>query len=310
MNFSRLPDKWILVVALLFGGHLVFAQSLLRYEFTAPKMGTEFRLVFYAANEELANEATKASFERIDVLNNIFSDYEQHSELSRLSGSRGKVEVSDELWEVLCLAQQISKASNGAFDVSIGPLSKLWRRAFRQQEFPSEAAIKNAQKRVNYRWIKLKKRSQQVRLKKRNMHLDFGGIAKGYAVDEAMKVLQKYGIKQALVDGGGDILVSAAPPHKTAWTIRVASDTTLTLTDAAVATSGDKYKFLEWNGKRYSHIIHPKTGLGIRDKGQISVLASKCVLADALASTFLLSNEKQSRKLYSKFKIRTFKTEQ
>ena len=175
------------ILLLVIGLPLVLiSQTLQRFEFAQPKMGTEFRLVFYAPDSIQANQAAAAAFQRIDALNQIFSDYEASSELSRLSlsaGSGQKVQVSKELWEVLSLAQSISKKSKGAFDVSIGPLTKIWRRAIRQNQFPDKIALAAAKEKVCYKHLKLHPSTRSVSLTKAGMRLDLGGIAKGDTVD-------------------------------------------------------------------------------------------------------------------------------
>jgi len=287
------------------------AQTSERYTFVSPKMGTEFRIVLYASDSSQAVQAARHAFRRIDTLNQMLSDYQNDSELNQLSATAGsgeKVNVSNDLWTVLATAETIAKASKGAFDVSIGPLTKLWRRAFRRQQFPEAEKIEAAQKRVRYKWIKLYEKSQQVKLKKPNMRLDLGGIAKGYAVDEAAKVLQSYGLRQILVDGGGDLYAGAAPPDADGWTVErqavqdgeVVSEV-FVVENQAIATSGDTYRFLEWDGQRYSHIINPRTGLGLTNCREVTVVAENCMLADALASTLSVMEIEKARKLLKDF---------
>jgi thiamine biosynthesis lipoprotein len=138
--------------------------------------------------------------------------------------------------------------------------------------------------------LKLYKK-QHVELLEAGTQLDFGGVAKGYAVDEAMKVLKKFGISAAMIDGGGDIAVSEAPPGEPGWSIersvyKVGELTTqmLYLTNIAIATSGDTYRYLDWEGKRYSHIIDPRTGMGVTTRQIVTVLAPTCMEADAWAT--------------------------
>lgn len=271
------------------------AQPLQRYEYEHPQMGTLFRLTFYAGSEGQAAAAAAAAFGRIDTLNAHLSDYLPESELSRLSAQAGSgraVPVSEDLWTVLTAAQEVAAASEGAFDISIGPLSRLWRRAFRRQTFPEAARLAEARRAVGYRWIELLPDQRHVRLQQPDMRLDAGGIAKGYAVDEAMATLQRYGIDRALVDGGGDLLASGAPPGEPGWRILLKTagkegalrDSVVLLRDGALATSGDTYRYLEWEGRRYSHIVDPRSGLGVDHRTLVSVQCPSCTLADALAS--------------------------
>lgn len=265
-----------------------------RYVFEHGQMGTLFRIVLYAASDSLAQTATKAAFAKIDSLNATLSDYRNDSELIQLTqADSGDVcSVSDPLWEVLHRGQKMARHSRGAFDLTIGPLSRLWRRAFRRQSFPQWDRIEAARQRVSYQYLELLPDKQQIRLLRDSLRLDAGGIAKGYAVDQAMAILQKHGITSALVDGGGDLRAAAPPPGTDGWRIQIKSlseaDTltgeTVLLQNAALATSGDTYRYLEWQGKRYSHIIDPRTGLGVSHGALVSVYCPDCTTADALAS--------------------------
>ena len=264
-----------------------YAQGLARYEFQHPQMGTLFRIVLYARDSLQAHAAARAAFARIDSLDAMLSDYREDSELSRLSARAGDgawIPVGDELWFLLHTSKQIAILSDGAFDPTIGPLSKLWRKAIRQGEFPETAALQAAKEKVGYQHLEFHESQQMARLALPGMRLDLGSIAKGYAVDEAMAMLRLHGIPVALADGGGDLLAGEPPPGKTGWEVAIGSDTILTIARQAVATSGDTYRYLEWQGRRYSHIIDPRTGLGVAHGWQVSVLAPGCTTADALAS--------------------------
>ncbi len=228
-------------------------EKLIRFHRSEPIMGTTFNLTFYTTSQEHANFAANLAIKRIKELNGIFSDYQKDSEVSKLTlNGRQRTPVSDDLWYLLKLSKKISRQSNGAFDITIGPLTKLWRRAIRQQQFPDSQKITEARNLVNYRWIKLYRSKQQVKLKKRGMKLDFGAIAKGYAIDQAYAVLKNQGITKALVDGGGDLFVGDAPPGLTNWDIKDHQGKTLLISaQTGVASSGDSYQNLQWNG-RYS----------------------------------------------------------
>ncbi len=287
---------------------LLLGQSLKRFTFTHPQMGTQFRIVLYAQNEGIAQQASTVAFNRLDSLNQLLSDYLPDSELNILSqhsGTKAPLAVSEELWYILRQSKQLSKQSRGAFDVTIGPLSKLWRKAFKKSEFPPAAIVMAAKKRVSYRYLKPSRSGYFVRLKKANMQLDLGGIAKGYAADEMMKSLAKEGIHRALIDAGGDIVLSGPPPDKEGWTIRVQDGQTskpLLLHHCAIATSGDTYQFLRWKGKKYSHIIDPRSGYGLTHSLQITVIAPTGSLADGLASTLSVMEQKKGKRWIRRFK--------
>ena len=153
-------------------------------------MGVPFRMTFYAPDEATAKKAAAAAFERVEILNGILSDYDPDSELSRLSRTSGQgraVGVSTELWKMLTLSQKIAECSEGAFDITIGPLVNLWRNARRKRELPAPERIAEMQQRIGYRHLHLDPSARTAQLDLPEMRLDLGGIAKGYAVDAALR---------------------------------------------------------------------------------------------------------------------------
>ncbi len=263
-----------------------------RFEFTEPHMGTTFRIVLYAADEASAKKAAKAAFARVAELNAIMSDYQPTSELMKLCDKAGgePVKVSAELFEVLKKAEEFSRLTDGAFDVSIGPVVRLWRRARRTREMPKAEEIRKALDLVDYRKIKLDPNGRTVQLLLMNMLLDLGSIGKGYAADAALAVLRQHGITSALVAAGGDIAVGDAPPDAPGWKVGVAplknpevlSMYYLLLKNAGVSTSGDSEQFVEINGKRYSHIVDPKTGVGLVGRRSVTVVAPNATTSDGM----------------------------
>jgi thiamine biosynthesis lipoprotein len=269
--------------------------ALTRYEFTEAHMGTRFRIVLYAQDEEAARRASVAAFNRIARLDATMSDYRETSELMTASklASRQWVTISEDLFRVLAFAQRFARQSAGAFDVTVGPVVQLWRRARRQNELPDAKKLAAAQRLVGYGRLHLDAKRQAMRLDKEGMRLDLGGIAKGYAADMGIAVLKEHGITHALVAAGGDIAVSDAPPGAQGWTVAIRSITAqdevamihLWLTNAAVSTSGDAEQFVEINGTRYSHIIDPRTGHALTGRRSVTVVAANCTTSDALATT-------------------------
>ncbi len=275
---------WILPTG-CFTENAACQDTLFRFEFRRPAMGTLFRIVCYSADSLDAARAASSAFDEIDSLEKKFSDYLTDSELNRLSAQAGtgqKIKISAELWEVLRLANQISRRSKGAFDVTIGPLSKLWRRAFRLGEFPEMKWILEARSKVNWRWIRFHP-GRRVKLRHAGMRLDLGGIAKGYSLEKARDVLRKHHIHSAMIDGGGDLIFGDPPPGQIGWEVQF-PDGAILLSNNSMATSGDHFRFLEWEGKRYSHLIDPRTGLGVSHGLTVTITGPSGALADALAS--------------------------
>jgi len=287
---------WPLCLALVAASCVSHEQgnaALTRYEYEQPQMGLPFRIVLYAPDEMTAKGNADAAFKRIAQLNDILSDYEADSELSRLSRTSGQgreIPVSEDLWRVIERAQAVAERSGGAFDATVGPCVNLWRKARREKTMPDPVRLAEARRAVGYTHVRLNPQRKTVQLLVPDMRLDFGGIAKGYAIDEALKALRLRGCTRALVSGGGDMAVGDPPPGKKDWRIELAPlDATnapparfVLLSRAALATSGDLFQRLEIDGKRYSHIVDPRTGIGLTDHSLVTVIASDCMTADSL----------------------------
>lgn len=299
----RAGTGWVVLISLLVVPALAILPScttdkqipLHRYQFEEPQMGVPFRIVLYAKDPANANGAARAAFRRVSELNDILSDYESESELNRLTRTAGtgkSVRLSDDLWRVLSRAQEIARASNGAFDVTAGPYISLWRRARRQHELPSPARLEQARNAVGYNKLILDRSKRSARLLVPKMRLDLGAIAKGYAADEALKTLRKHGITRAMVMASGDIAAGDPPPGRPGWRIEIAPLDVpgapprrfVLLKRYGLATSGDVFQFVEINGVRYSHIVDPRTGIGLTDHSLVTVIAPDAMTADALAT--------------------------
>jgi thiamine biosynthesis lipoprotein len=263
-----------------------------RFESTQREMGVPFKIILYVRDQTAANRAFQAAFSRISELNQVLSDYDDQSELSRLTRtapSPKPVPVSDPLWLVLERSQRLAEQTDGAFDVTVGPYVRLWRRARRSKEMPSTERLADARAAVGYQFLKLDPQHHTAQLLRPQMRLDLGGIAMGYAVDETLKRLRELGITRALVDASGDIGVGDPPPGRAGWTIAVVPlshegtpTKQILLANAAVSTAGDAFQHVVIDGQRYSHIVDPHTGLGMTDRVGVTVIAADCLTADGL----------------------------
>ena len=291
--------KHPLAVALLccFGAGCA-GPDLARHEMRANAMGTEFRVVLFARGEARARAVMAEALGRIRELDLVLSDYDSASELRRLTGAQpeaGAVRVSSDLMGMLLQARALHAQTDGAFDVTVGPLVRLWRRAFRQGELPSPEAIGLARQQVGMDLLVLLPETSQVWPKRAGMGLDPGGIGKGYALDQAMALIGEAGIRSALVEGGGDLVVSGPPPGQEGWRIELdwgsdaSPDRPLVLAHGAVATSGDLYQVLRLDGEAYSHILDPRTGWALIRGRRASVVAPTGAQADALASALCVA---------------------
>lgn len=257
-------------------------------------MGTLFRIKLYAANREQAQDAFRAAFDRIAQLDATLSDYKPESELSQLSiKAVGHPEpVSASLFDVVSSAQDLARQTGGAFDITLGPVIRLWREARKTGTVPAKAALDQARSHCGYELLTLNSAHRTIELKKPGMALDVGGIAKGYAADQALAVLKSRGIHSALVAASGDLTFSDAPPGRSGWKIGLDSfdqasapfTKILILKNAAVSTSGDTEQHLDAQGKRYSHIINPKTDMGLTEPVTVSIVAPHGITADSIAT--------------------------
>jgi thiamine biosynthesis lipoprotein len=263
-----------------------------RYEFSEPHMGTLFSITLYAVDSASAAAAAEAAFHRVAELDHMMTDYDPDSELMRLClrPVGEPTQVSHELFDILRESARVSQETGGAFDVTVGPFVRAWRAARKTKRLPTAEEIAELRKAVGYRKLRLDSRSRSVTLLAPNMKLDLGGIAKGYAADQALAVMRRLGIRRALVAASGDIAIGDAPPGKPGWKVGIASldgvsdhlTRTVLLHNAGISTSGDSEQHLEIDGIRYSHVIDPTTGLGLTNRIQATIIGPNATITDGL----------------------------
>jgi thiamine biosynthesis lipoprotein len=301
-----------------------FQAPLARFEYRKLAMGVEARIVLYAESEEKARDAATAAFARIEQLEMVMSDYREDSEVSRLCAkdSGDAVPISEDLYQVLERALAIRNLSGseyvpaGTFDVTVGPLTRLWRDARKSGKQPEAEALAKARARVGN---EIHTKDDQGFVTPRidlfdnpvrsvslspETQLDFGAIGKGFACDKAMKELRDRGVSRAMIEIGGDLFVGEAPPNEKGWRIANGCDPfnqALELENVGVASSGDNEQFVEIDGVRYSHIIDPRTGMPLTDQQCVTIVAPDATTADALATAVRVIGKKNSRELLTQF---------
>jgi thiamine biosynthesis lipoprotein len=271
------------------------------------KMGSAFNLIIVSADSNKANHLARKSYELVDSLNHIFSNYDSSSELSKINASAGLLpyKMSRAMLDLVQKSQYAYIQSKGAYDISIGPLSSLWRNARKAKLFPEASTVLATKKLVGLNQVKINKRLGTIFLPNANMQLDFGGIAKGYIAQWVINFLKANGIQQALVDAGGDIVMSGPPLNQKGWLIGVnLPETTdqllnkkLQLSNCSVATSGDVFQFIEYKGVKYSHIINPLTGYGVTNLRNVTIVAKTGATADWLATACSILPIKEAKQL-------------
>jgi thiamine biosynthesis lipoprotein len=284
-------------------------QRLVGFTKSEVHMGVRFQISLYTTDEARAEQAFAASFAEIARLEQVFSDYKSESEARRidLATCDVAIEVSPDMQRVLSHSLAIHHATNGYFDVTLGSLTKLWRTARREKRPPAPAALATAGQRVGSHLLDL----QERHLVKRSpgVELDFGGIAKGDAADQALNLLrQKFGITHVLVDASGDLVAGDPPPNQVGWVIeleRPADDpgprTRVSLANQALASSGDSVQFLETDQARWSHLLNPHTKTPIVGQNLTLVWADTGATADALASALAICPAQEFAAITARF---------
>jgi len=281
------------------------APALARHEYAQLHMGVKARIILYAASEEIAAGAARAAYGRVADLEDIASDYRPKSELMRLCDQAGgdPVPVSRDLFIMLRRSIDVSARSEGTFDITCGPYVRLWRQARKDAKLPAPDALREAGGRVGWDKLKLDPAKETAQLLVKGMKLDLGGIAKGYAGDLAIATLKSHGIRHALFEAGGDIVVSDPPPGTDGWRIALVplnpreEQAIVPLSNCAVSTSGDTEQHIDIDGKRYSHIVDPRTGLGLTSRAAVTVIARSGLIADSLSKACSILGPEKSKAL-------------
>ena len=283
--------KFLFLLYFLILSFFSFSQSE-KYTFSQPKMGSPLTITMYVSDSSKASYIANEAYKIVDSLTIIYSDYIENSELNELSKKAGIntfTKVSPALWEMLNLSIKAAQQSTGAYDITIGSIVKLWRKARKEKIFPEENNLKNALKAVGYQSIIVDSTTQSVKLLNANTQLDVGGIGKGYVAQVVLNFCKSKGIERVLVDAGGKLamVTQVDKPWKIGITIPNSEELIplyLRLQNQAVATSGNKYQFVEIGGKKYSHIVNPRTGLGLTHQRNVTAIAPDGATADWLAT--------------------------
>ena len=266
-------------------------------------MGTVAHLLVVARNQTQADAAIQAAVDKIYEIDHLMSDYDPNSQLSLVNREAFEhpVPVDAALFEVLTAAKLYSCMSEGAFDVTVGPVVQLWRKAKQDTIAPSTEAIAKAKEAVGYENLILDAENKTVKFAKEGMFLDLGGIAKGYAVDTAIEILQAAGLKGGMVDIGGNLRCFGTPANgKRNWRIGLQDPQkeeeilmVLNMDGMAVATSGDYRRFVVIDGQKHSHIINPATADSAQDLSSVTIIAPTAMAADALSTTVTVMGDEK-----------------
>lgn len=281
------------------------------YELTFPAMGTMLAFQAFPEKAEDADALVEKVFgqarHEVNRLVEILSDYNTESETVRLTqdATVGQWQtVSPEMWEVLQVCDRWHRLSNGAFDASLGRLTSLWRKARKAKTLPDSEEVKEALRHTGWQYVKLDAEQHRVKILLNGLKLDFGAMGKGFIIDRAYESLAAGGLPRSLVRAGGDLRCGAAPPGRSGWRIEIArlddrqeEPPRFSLSHAAVSSSGDLYQYIEIDGQRRSHVLNPRTGLGVPGPRMVTVIASTSTEADAADTALCVMSDDEALRL-------------
>lgn len=281
-------------------------QELLRLEESADAMGTTFGVTVYGTDRDRMTSAVEAAFEEVNRLERLLSNYRPDSEWSKVNrkAAEGPVKVSAELYSLLERCLEVSRASEGAFDISVGPLMKVWGFYRGTGRLPAKGEIAAALAKTGYKHVMLDPKEQTVRFTREGVELDPGGIGKGYAVDKMVEVLKENGITSALITAGGSSIYGLGTPNNdVGWEVKIRDpkhpDRTVEqvyLRNQSMSTSGSYEKFFEAEGKVYSHIMDPRTGYPAKGMLAVSVVSDKTLDSEAWTKPFFVNGREWAAK--------------
>jgi thiamine biosynthesis lipoprotein len=281
--------------------------ELLRLDKSAGAMGSTFSVSIYGADRVKMEAAADAALEEARRLDEMLSNYRPESELSLVNREAGQrpVKVSPELFRLLADAVEYSRQSEGAFDMTVGPLMKVWGFYKGTGHLPHSAEVAAALTKVGYRHIHLDAGAGTVSFDRAGIELDPGGIGKGYAVDKMVEVLKRYGVEVALVAGSDSSLyaMGAPPAEPRGWPVDIKNpwDQSKTaervyLKDTSMSTSGSYEKFFRAEGRIYAHIMDPRTGYPARGCVAVSVIARRTLDSEVWAKPYFVNGRQWAAK--------------
>lgn len=283
-------------------------QSLSRFSYVQLQMAMPMRITVWAESESHAQSACKRAFTRAAELVKIFSDYDESSEIRRLLNAKiGEAQsVSPDLMTVVKFSQELCRKSEGAFNPTAGPVIRLWRTARKTSQMPDASDLDYQLKKIGFDKLEIGTESNTITLHCDDAELDFGAVAKGYIGDQVIAELRKNGIQISYYEAGGDIVLGDAPPQSSGWQIDVGSDAqgavkTLPLKNCAISTSGDSAQFIDIDGTRYSHVVDPRTGVGVTSGKTAFVIAPNGMHSDALATVGCILSKKDFLNLLDQY---------
>ena len=265
------------------------------HTFSHPCMGTIFKVSVHSEkSRNKVEDIVQGSFKIADEMDDRFSDYSAESEVSKFNKQESHIpfKISSELLELLTISQSLYHKTSASFEPAAGALTQLWRLSRKTKRLPDQKTLSLAIKASSFASLIIDRKNKTLTKKDHLTRLDFGGIAKGYTADKMLNYLQEHDLKSCSISAGGDVIVGNPPPGRLYWIIRInpfgdsnSETMRVKLSNAAVSTSGNVEQFIQIGGKKYSHIVNPKNGLGLTTNHAAVVISNKGSMSDALATS-------------------------
>jgi len=285
--------------------------NLIRYEDSRVSMACAYSIVAYGTDEQKLKQAVSTAFDEVDRIDRLMSHYKKDSPLSQLNREAAErpVKTDPELFDFIAECLHYSRASDGAFDITVGPLMKAWGFFRGEGRMPSAVELQTVRKKIGWQHLRLNPHDHTIHFDCEGIELDLGGIAKGYAVDRVVALLQQHNITRALISAGGSTIYAlGAPPNSESWDLQIQDPLdarkiamTVQLKDQSLSVSGSAEKFFELKGKRYSHIMDPRTGRPVMKVLSVAVIAPTGMMGDALDNAFYVQGTRQAKALLKSY---------
>jgi len=293
--------RFSFIIFFLFA-HLVSGQELVKHKKVLLLMGSRFELVAVSKDSSLAKKSIEASTNEIQRIEKLISSWDPQSKTSAINKNAGlkPVKVDKELFNLIKRSKKVSKLTDGIFDISYASMDKIWQFDGSMKKMPASTDVATSVSKVGFNNIVLDEGEKTVFLKNKGMKIGFGAIGKGYAANQAKKIMKEMGITNGLINASGDLIGWGNQENGKPWQIAVTDPKDkkrnlgwLDINDMAVVTSGNYEKFVEFDGKRYSHIINPKTGYPAFGTKSVTIVCPDAELADALATAIFILGKKE-----------------
>lgn len=300
---------WVVIFVFFHTPSLVANPDILLKK-RANLMGSVFEISLVGTDSASLEYQIQLVIDEIERIENLISEWRPNTQISEVNRNAGirPVKVDREVFELTRRAISYSIMSDGAFDISVAALDKIWRFDGNMDALPSDAAVQNSVTKVGFEKIELDSIASTIFLKQSGMKIGFGSIGKAYAADRGRHILQEMGVKGGLINASGDIALWGKPPEKKSWSIGISDPEKpykitrkLRMKEGAVATSGNYQKYVMFNGVRYSHIMDPRTGYPATELASVTVIGPMAEFANALSTSVMVLGVKKGLKLMERY---------